>query len=125
MIILCEVEIGGNSAAATGSKFTLESKKLKESCQNGLVLSVFMLQDEMNERLVRGMLATSSIVKSWHTNMVTCCRSCEGSFEWLLQERVHGNFMKHVNSIIANLSSISAMEKCRFVCTLEAYLLFI
>ena len=83
-----------------------------------------MLSDVMNERLVRFMLATSAVVTDWHANMYCYCRTCEGSFEWLLQERVHGKFMVHVNTITGRLSSLAAMESCRFVCIIEAHMLF-
>ena len=39
---------GGKSDAATGHKFSLESKKLGDSRQNGLVVSVFMLSNVMS-----------------------------------------------------------------------------
>ena len=118
------MESGGTSDAATGHKFSLESKKLRESCQNGLVVSVLILSDVMNGRLVRCVLATSAVAKDWHANMSRSCRTCEDSFEWLLQERVHGKFMVHVNTIMGRLSSLAAMESCRFVCTIEAHMLF-
>ena len=118
------MESGGKSDAATGHTLSLESDKLRESCLNGLVVSVFMLSDVMNERLVRCILATSAVVKDWHSNMSRSCRTCDGSFEWLLQARVHGKFMLHVNTIMGRLSSLAAMESCRFVCTSEAHMLF-
>ena len=118
------MESGGKSDAATGHKLPLESKKLRESCQNGLVVSVFMLSDVVNERLVRCMLATSAVVKDWHFNMSRSCRTCDSSFEWLLRERVHGKCMLHVSTIMGRLSSLAAMESCRFVCTSEAHVLF-
>ena len=118
------MESGGKSDAATGHNLSLASKKLRESCQNGLVVSVFMSSDVMNERLVRCILATSAVVKDWHANMSRSFRTCEGSFEWLLQERVHGKFMVHVNTIMGRLSFLAAMESCRFVCTIEADVLF-
>ena len=118
------MESGGKSDAATGHKLSLASKKLRESCQNGLVVSVFMLSDVMNERLVRCILAISAVVKDWHSNMTRCCIPCDDRFERLVQERVHGKLMQHVNDIIARLSSIFAMETCRFACTVEANMLF-
>ena len=55
----------------------MEDRSLKSACQNGMVLSVVLLSDEVNYRLVRSILAVSSVVKSWHAEQVAELRSCE------------------------------------------------
>ena len=88
-----------------------------------MVCSVFMLSDDMNERLTNTILQISLCVKAWHTEQSRECRGCSACFDWFVDQRVHGKFMGHIAQILSKLSSIASMEVCGFVTTLEAYYL--
>ena len=91
--------------------------------QNGVALSALLLSDDLNERLVRVVLVISKIVKAWHSEQARTLRSCEGALEWIVQQTVERKFMKHVEAMLLQLTSISAMESCSFVCSQQVCLL--
>ena len=111
--------VGGVYLSSTGGALsghlTVEDRSLKASCQNVVVLSVLMLQEEENQRLVQCILAPTLEVKAWHTVQSLGLRNATGSAEWLKDQVVHGGYMKHCQNIISKMASAEAMEAAGFV----------
>lgn len=106
------VEEGGGQ---TSGRLTIEDRSLKAACQNVLVLSVVMLQEETNARLVNSILASALVVKGWHTQQVRMLRSVDGSEQWLVQQVVEGGYLKHCGDILGQLGNAYSLEKAGFL----------
>ena len=104
----------GEGGAATSNALCVEDRSLKAVCQNVIVLSVIMLSDSMNERLVRIVTTVGALLLQWHTDQSKFLRSCPASLQYLIDQVVGGDYMKHVEGMIGKLNSISAMEDCGF-----------
>ena len=110
----CQAEDPGDERVRTSGVLAVEGRSLKAACQNAVVLSVLLLTDTFNERLVHIILSTNSVIKAWHAEQSLSLRSCQSSVPWLKLQFVEGKYVGHCCDILAKLQSTSCMEKCGF-----------
>ena len=104
-------EGGGRTAA---DQLTVEDRSLKAVCQNTIVLSCIMLSDSNNERLVRIVSTIGEPLLQWHISQSKTLRSCSDSLQFLVDQVVGGQYLKHCEDMVSTMTSVSAMEACGF-----------
>ena len=85
----------------TTSKYVLhlEDKALKTCADNAVGISVMLLEDYDNKRVIETALGVFNDMKAWRTHMVKCTRSCDQSRQFLVQQTC-GGAIRHVNRIL-------------------------
>ena len=111
----CKAEDGTDGCQATSGVLAVEDRSLKSSCQNCIVLSVMMLTDPFNQRLVRVILGAASPLKRWHAAQAKQLRSCKSSLQFLKEQVLGKGYLQHCEEMLKFLTSSSAMESCGFV----------
>lgn len=110
----------GNAApgAAPTAAVTVDDKMLRGCQVNAVVISVFMLQEESNRRLVTGVVECGKAVRAWHVEQNRLLRSAEGAEEWVRsQVRPREGYLAHVIEIVQALSTPLRLERCGFTIT--------
>ena len=101
---------------ATSGVMTAERRcDLKGASRNAIVLSVAMLDDIQNLMICRSILATSSVLKRWHSEQVRTARSCEGCFKWLSDQLVNGHLMQNLMDMWSVWDSPVELQKVGFI----------
>ena len=77
----------------------MDRNTLRDACQNAMAISVLVLGDRLNHRLVSGVTMAALPLKDWHVHQNRTLRCAKGSIEWLT-EQVSGMYMHHVNLIV-------------------------
>ena len=99
----------------TSSVLAIEDRSLKSACQNAIVLSVLMLSDSFNQRLVSIVLCVGSPLKRWHVGQSKQLRDNKASFTFMKEQIIQGKYMAHVEEMMVGLTSCTNMEECGFV----------
>ena len=86
----------------TSGRLTVEDRSLKGACQNAVVLSVMMLSEDSNLRLMNSVLSVGLVVKSCHTEQVKELRSVDGSQAWLTRQIAEGGYIEHIQKALAH-----------------------
>eukprot|EP00969_Alexandrium_andersonii_P050574 2222379-Alexandrium_andersonii.AAC.1 len=76
------------------SRLCVTEKALRSACQNALVISTIMLQEEFHLLLTRVVVCCSEPVDAWHSQQNKELRSAEGSLRWLTGQ-LDGGLMQH------------------------------
>ena len=113
-------EVGERSGPTAGVMTAERRSDLKGACRNASVLSVVMLDDILNLRIARSILATASVLKRWHTEQVKTARGCEGCFKWMSDQLVNGHLFKSLMEMWDALQNPVQLQKAGFTTTLQA-----
>jgi len=102
-------QITSTSAKVT----TAQDRALRSCCQNGLVITMMILEEKRNKQVVNLVLALSAPVERWHSRQNHLLRDTDSAERWV-REQAEGAFLKHLFEIIGILSSSSALPACGF-----------
>lgn len=107
-----EVPEGGGTTS--NSVVTVEDRSLRNCAESSMVISIVMLGDYHNRRLLQCIVAASKHVVVWHTKQNRQLRSAPDSLAWLKHE-VSVGFMNHISDGLSVLESRQTMEECGFL----------
>ena len=109
-------QVGENSGSTSLQRSTVDDKVLKDCCQNGMAISVMVLQERSNERKMQILAVMSSCVLSLHTIQKRELRCSEISLKFW-EQQVNGAYLDHINCILGVYRDPVVLAKCRFACT--------
>ena len=113
--------IGGGSTSA--KKRTFEQRAVANCCQNAVAISVALLSEESNERILLIVGQLTGVVLDWHLVQNKANRNAEGCCKWL-REQAGGGYMAHVNKVAQCLRNANMLDRCGFITSpdeLKAY----
>ena len=103
----------GDSSKSTSGKVIGADDKLLRSC-GSIAISVAVLGDEYNRRMLAGVVGISNVLLEWHQSESKECRSVEGCQQWMLKQ-LQGQAMASVFEIFTVLENEMFMETVGFL----------
>ena len=108
--------VGESSGTTSTARVGLDEKVLRDCCQNGMAISVMVLQDKENKRKAYILSVLSSCILLWHTKQNRELRCSDASLEFW-EGQATGGYLAHLNSFLDVLKDPMALERCGFACS--------
>ena len=107
------VEEPSGERASTSKTTTIDEKAVRKCCENALVISVLVLQDDHHYRVAQIMACAAAVLKRWHTDQNKILRCSGGSLKFWT-DQVEGGYLTHVNDCLDVLFNMQALHDCGF-----------
>lgn len=103
---------GGQTTST--SRVSFEDKTLRACAASACALSVVLLGDLRNKRMVQIIVGASSHLMRWQQEQAQELRSAKAACDWVFRQ-TRGGVLKHVREGLEFLSSERALSECGFV----------
>jgi hypothetical protein len=115
-MLLRRADPAGEGGGPTSSKATqIEDAGLRSCCDNAVCISVAMLSERNNKRIVENLFGSLAHYKVWRVAMVKETRlGADAGREYVLKQ-INGGFMSHIMKGVRNLESTAYLQKVQFV----------
>lgn len=97
------------SGSTNTSITTVQDRMLRSACQNSLVITLMLLEEERNMQAVDMVLYVAEPAVKWHTTQNAELRDAHRAAQWL-RDQHRSAFMEHLNEIFHRLSSPVALQ---------------
>ena len=109
-----DFDSGGESGGPLGGKhLSIEDKTLRAFADEAICISVALLADPSNKRMVDMFLCSTVHVQGWRSNMARETRSAVGTRQWLTAQ-VGGEFMASIRRGVTQLTTKAYLEAASF-----------
>ena len=109
----------GEKSGKLSTKLKLEDKTLRSCCENAAVISVLMLSDSQNHRVVSMIVSATMPISKWHTAQNRELRKADATVGWI-QAQVKTDFMAHVLEMVQALCNPGCLEAACFLCDYQS-----
>ena len=105
---------GGQEQTTTSSQLvTAQDRLLRNAAQNSVVITIMLLEETKNKRLVQMVTTLAQPVKLWHSTQNVELRDAARTRAWF-QSQVEGGVVDHLVQIVNLLSSPVALSQAGF-----------
>ena len=108
-------EIAEGGCSTSTKLVTAEMRSLRSCAANAVVISVSLLSDTQNRRVVNSFLSAASVIKEWHGHQNKVLRSGLAAREWLVQQVAGLGYMRHVSLVVGRLGNVGCLAESGFV----------
>ena len=102
------------AAGSTSSRIrAAHDECLRNACQNNLVVSVMLLADVANRKMVASIVEAVEPHVQWHGNANRELRSCPKALQWMLKQ-AECDCMEHLLPVKQRMNDVGVLQ--RFIC---------
>lgn len=106
-------ETGDESGGQVGVRVQLEDRGLKAAAHNCVVISVMILQSEINRKVINSVMAGAGVVMQWHSVQNELLRSCKATGPYMAQQ-IESGYLQHIAAVLATVFNAPALQTAGF-----------
>ena len=109
---------GQEQTSTASSLVTAQDRLLRNAAQNSVVITIMLLEETKNKRLVQMVTTLAKPIKLWHSTQNVELRDADRTRAWF-QSQVQGGVVDHLVQIMNLLGSPVALSQAGFPATLS------